>query len=247
MSFANKVVLITGGSAGIGAKTAESFATEGASVAIVGRNEAKLNLVAVVCQKLGATVLTIKADISKDADADSVVKKTIDKFGKLDVLVNNAGILREANVLSENFLKTYDEVMDINMRGAVRITYFAAPYLIKTKGNIVNVSSVAANCTSRPGNTAYRTSKAAMNHFTRCVALDLATHGVRVNSVSPGPVMTDIFEGLEVNAEKLRTRTALQRVSEPGEIADMIMYVASDKARGATGSNYVVDNGMLLS
>ncbi|KAH9641642.1 hypothetical protein HF086_009988 [Spodoptera exigua] len=246
MSFAKKVVLITGGSAGIGATTAEKFATEGATVAIVGRNEAKLNKVAEQCQKLGTPILTIKADISKDADADLVVKKTIDKFGKLDVLVNNAGILREANLLSEDFLKTYDEVMNINMRGAVRITYFAAPYLIKTKGNIVNVSSVAANCTSRPNTSAYRTSKAAMNHFTRCVALELAPHGVRVNSVSPGPVMTDIFEGLEVNAEMLKKNTALQRVSVPDEIADMIMFVASDKARGATGSNYVVDNGTLL-
>lgn len=246
MSFAKKVILITGGSAGIGATTAEYFAKEGASLAIVGRNEAKLNKVAERCQKLGATVLTIKADISKDADADSVVKKTIDKFGKLDVLVNNAGILRQANVLSETFLQTFDEVMDINLRGAVRITYFASPYLIKTKGNIVNVSSVAANCTSRPSSTAYRTSKAAMNHFTRCIALDLASHGVRVNSVSPGPVYTDIFEGLEVNAEILKKNTALQRVSEPDEIADMILFVASDKARGATGSNYVVDNGTLL-
>lgn len=246
MSFLKKVVLITGGSAGIGASTAESFAKEGASVAIVGRNEAKLKAVADKCKKLGADTLTIKADVSKDEEADQIVKKTIDKFGKLDVLVNNAGILREAGILSDNFLKTYDEVMDINMRGAVRISYFAAPHIIKSKGNIINVSSIAGTCTTRPNNIAYRTSKAAMNHFTRSLALELAPHGIRVNSISPGPVRTDIFEGLQVNEEILMKHTALHRISEPSEIADMIVYVASDKAKGITGSNYVIDNGSLL-
>lgn len=246
MSFVQKVVLITGGSAGIGATTAELFAKEGASVAIVGRNEAKLKAVTDRCKKLGAETLAIKADVSKDEEADAIVKKTIEKFGKLDVLVNNAGVLREANILSENFLKTYDEVMNINMRGAVRISYFAAPHIIKSKGNIINVSSIAGTCTTRPDNIAYRTSKAAMNHFTRSLALELAPHGIRVNAISPGPVHTDIFEGLEINEEKLRKNTALQRISETNEIADMIVYVASDKAKGITGSNFVIDNGTLL-
>ncbi|XP_021183753.3 3-oxoacyl-[acyl-carrier-protein] reductase FabG [Helicoverpa armigera] len=246
MSFVKKVVLITGGSAGIGATTAEFFAKEGASVAIVGRNEAKLNAVAQRCQKLGVPTLSIKADVAKDEEADTIVKKTIDKFGRLDVLVNNAGILREANILSDKFLSTYDEVMNVNMRGTIRITHFAAPHLIKTKGNIVNVSSIAGKCTARPNNIAYRTSKAAMTHFTRCVALEMAPHGVRVNSVSPGPVKTDIFDGLEVTEDALTNMTALHRLSETSEIADMIVYVASDKAKGTTGSDYVVDNGCLL-
>uniref|UniRef100_A0A2A4JHN9 Ketoreductase domain-containing protein n=1 Tax=Heliothis virescens TaxID=7102 RepID=A0A2A4JHN9_HELVI len=246
MSFVKKVVLITGGSAGIGATTAEFFANEGATVAIVGRNEAKLNAVAERCQKLGVPTLAIKADVAKDEEADTIVKKTIDKFGRLDVLVNNAGILREAGILSEKFLSSYDEVMNINLRGTVRITHFAAPHLIKTKGSIVNVSSIAGQCTMRPNNIAYRTSKAAMTHFTRCVALELAPKGVRVNSVSPGPVKTEIFDGLEVNADMLTSKTALHRLSEASEIADMIVYLASDNAKGITGSNYVIDNGSLL-
>ncbi|KAJ8713156.1 hypothetical protein PYW08_008460 [Mythimna loreyi] len=246
MSFVNKVVLVTGGSAGIGATTAEAFAKEGASVAIVGRNEAKLKAVADRCKKVGKEAFTIKADVAKDEEADLIVKKTIDKFGKLDVLVNNAGILREAGILSDHFLKTYDEVMNTNMRGTVRVSYFAAPHIIKSKGNIVNVSSIAGTCTTRPNNLAYRTSKAAMNHFTRSLALELAPHGIRVNSISPGPVRTDIFEGLKVNEDMLTKMTALKRMSEPCEIANMIVYVASDKAKGITGSDYVIDNGTLL-
>ncbi|XP_026740390.1 uncharacterized protein LOC113502859 [Trichoplusia ni] len=246
MSFTNKVVLITGASAGIGAATAEQFAKEGASLALVGRNEAKLKAVAERCHELGAKSYVIKADVSKDKDADSIVKKTVDVFGKLDVLVNNAGILKLSGIMADDFLETFDEVMKTNLRGPVRITRSAVPSLIKTKGNIVNVSSIAATNVTRPTFIAYKTSKAALNHFTRSVAFELAPHGVRANSVSPGPVRTDIFGGLNVDADMLLEDTALLRVSDPVEIADLIVYVASDKAKGITGSDYIIDNGTLL-
>ena len=247
MSFAHKVVLITGASAGIGAATAELFAKECASVALVARNGAKLKAFAQSLTKKGAETLAIEADVSVDEEADVIVKKTIDKFGKLDILVNNAGILREAGILADDFLKTFDEVMNVNLRGTVRISYFAAPYLIKTKGNIVNVSSMAGISTTRTLNIAYRTSKAAINHFTRSAALELAAHGVRVNTVSPGPVRTSIFEGQKVNLEVMASNTALGRLSNPSEIANMIFYVASDKGQSITGSNFLVDNGSLLN
>ncbi|XP_026740391.1 uncharacterized protein LOC113502906 [Trichoplusia ni] len=246
MSFCNKVVLITGGSAGIGAATAEVFAKEGASLAIVGRNENKLKEVAQRCQELGSKTLTIKADLTKDEEADSIVKKTVDEFGKLDVLVNNAGILRQSGIMADDFLSSFDEVMNTNIRGPVRVTRSAVPSLIETKGNIVNVSSIAATNVNRPTFIAYKTSKAALNHFTRCVAFELAPHGVRANSVSPGPTRTDIFEGLQVNVDWLLDKTALLRVSDPVEIADLIVYVASDKAKSITGSNYIIDNGSML-
>ncbi|CAH0595537.1 unnamed protein product [Chrysodeixis includens] len=246
MSFCNAVVLITGGSAGIGAATAEVFAKEGASLAIVGRNKEKLNAVAKRCQELGAKTLTIVADLTKDEEADSIVKKTIDEFGKLNVLVNNAGIFRQSGIMADEFLTSFDEVMNTNIRAPVRITRSAVPSLIETKGNIVNVSSIAGTNVNRPTFIAYKTSKAALNHFTRCVAFELAPHGVRVNSVSPGPTRTNIFEGSTVNADTLLEKTALLRVSDPVEIADLILYVASDKAKSITGSNYIIDNGSML-
>ncbi|CAH0595539.1 unnamed protein product [Chrysodeixis includens] len=246
MSFTDKVVLITGASAGIGAVTAEQFAKEGASLALVGRNEAKLKAVVEKCHALGAKTFAIKADVSKDKEADSIVKKTIEVFGKLDVLVNNAGILRQSGITADGFLEVYDEVMNTNMRGPVRISRSAVPSLIETKGNIINISSVAANLVKQPEYSAYKTSKAALNHFTRCIAFELAPHGVRVNSISPGPVHTDIFDGVGINAESLSEVTALLKASDSIEIADLILYVASDKAKSITGSNYIIDNGSCL-
>lgn len=244
--FKNKIVLVTGGSSGIGAATAALFAKEGASVAIVGRNVVKLKEVAQKCTTYGSQVLTIKADVTKDEETDNIVKQVIDKFGKLDVLVNNAGILREADIHSELFLDTFDEVMNVNIRAPARITRHAVPYLIQSKGNIVNVSSIAAIRVLRPNCIAYRTSKAALNHFTRACALEFAKHGVRVNSVSPGPTETNIFDGLAVGADALKEQTALKKISESEEIADLIIYLASDKAKSITGSDYVVDNGSLI-
>ena len=249
--FANKVVLVTGGSAGIGAATVEIFAKEGASVAFVGRNEVKLKEVASRCEKLGAKTLIIKADISKDEEAKTVVQKTVDKFGKLDVLVNNAGILRNASILDPNLLENYDEVLNTNLRPVVLITSLAIPHLIATKGNIINVSSVLSTWIKNPGSISYSMSKAAMDHFTRGAATELAPHGVRVNSVNPGPVITDMLTNATMPsdlsqdniAEKL---TALGKFSDADEIGDIIVYLASDKARSVTGSCYLIDNGMYL-
>ncbi|XP_075984030.1 3-oxoacyl-[acyl-carrier-protein] reductase FabG-like [Anticarsia gemmatalis] len=244
--FKNKVVIVTGATAGIGEVTAELFAKEGANVAVVGRNEAKLKEVVQKCSKY-AEAFGIKADISKDQDVDTIVKKTVDIFGKLDILVNNAGILREASVLDESFLDVFDEVLNVNTRAPARLTRHAIPHIIKTKGNIVNVSSVAAICTTRPNFAAYRTSKAALNHFTRCCAYELGKYGVRVNTVSPGPVKTNIFDAVGSNADALVNETLLGRVSETQEIADIILYMASDKAKSITGSDYVIDNGIVLA
>ncbi|XP_063539067.1 3-oxoacyl-[acyl-carrier-protein] reductase FabG-like [Cydia strobilella] len=254
MSFSGKVVLVTGASSGIGAATAILFSKEGASVAIVGRNETKLSNVAQKCEQLGAQPLVIRADVANETEASTIIKKTIDHFGKLDVLVNNAGLARKASVAESNSLKIYDEVMNTNMRSIVQLTSLAAPFLVATKGNIVNVSSTASTKVISEGVMAYCVSKACVDHFTRCAALDLAASGVRVNSVNPGPVKTDLIEnsGLappgagDMAWEHAKTTTALNRVGEPKEIADVIAFLASDKARSITGSTYVVDNGHLL-
>lgn len=247
--FANKVVLVTGGSSGIGAAAVELFAKEGASVAFVGRNEAKLKDVSARLNQHGAKSLAIKADISKEEEAKTIVQRTVDKFGKLDVLVNNAAIFRVKSLLEPDILANYDETMNTNLRPVVQITSLAIPFLIASKGNIVNVSSVASTSSSVPGVMSYSISKAGLDHFTRFAALELAPSGVRVNSVNPGPVLTDIVigSGLPANTlEEAGTQTPLGRSSEAEEIGDMIVYLASDKAKSITGSCYVIDNGFLL-
>ncbi|CAH2094140.1 unnamed protein product [Euphydryas editha] len=251
MSFANKVVLITGSSSGIGAAAAISFAKEGANVVIVGRKEHKLQKVKEECAKSGNGVLVVKADVSNEEDAKKIIKETIDKFNKLDVLVNNAGIAGMSSILSDNVLSVYDTIMNTNLRAVVHITNLAAPYLIKTKGNIINISSVAAKTTIiiSPA-LSYAVSKAALDHFTRLVAAELASHGVRVNSISPGPVRTDFPDNavgsIVASMEDLKKIVPLGRISEPEEIADLILFLASDKAKAITGSDYVSDNGLLL-
>ncbi|XP_035448561.2 3-oxoacyl-[acyl-carrier-protein] reductase FabG-like [Spodoptera frugiperda] len=249
MSFKNKVVLITGGSAGIGAATAEQFAKEGASVAIVGRNEAGLKAVTERCDQYGSKTLVIKADVADDAQAKTIVEKTIEAFGRLDVLVNNAAVYKSTSLLSPDIMKIYDEVTSVDLRAVVHMTSLAAPHLIKTKGNIVNISSVLGKTyVQSPQLMMYCLSKAALEHFSRGAALELAASGVRVNIVSPGPVRTALVKILETEniIEDVSLTTALHRVSEPEEVADVILFLASDKAKGVTGSDYGIDNGVTI-
>lgn len=250
MSFIGKSVLITGASSGIGAGIAVAFAKTGANVAIIGRNEQKLKNVAAKCEKHGITPLVLKKDISKEVDAKDVISKTKDKFGGIDVLVNNAGILRMASIMSENVMEAYDEVMNTNLRAVVYLTHLASPHIIKSKGNIINISSIAGRMANNPSCLSYSISKAAMDHFTRCIAAELAPKGVRVNVINPGPVLTDIADNSGVPAEAYwqmsKEASALGRVSEVEEISDLVLFLASEKSRGITGSSFVTDNGVLL-
>ncbi|CAH2092351.1 unnamed protein product [Euphydryas editha] len=245
MSFKNKVVIITGASSGIGAAAAKMFSDEGARVVMVGRNETKLSAVAKRC----SSPLVIRADVANDDDARRIINETIKKFGQIDVLVNNAGTtMKNDGLLGSDLMQTYDAIMNINLRAVVHLTSLAAPHLIKTKGNIVNVSSIGGVLPPGPGATNYNISKAALNHFTVCAAVELGGYGIRVNALSPGPVKTDFFDNVNegYNVETFRPFTMLKRVSEPEEMADVILYLASDRARGVTGSNYVNDNGMII-
>ncbi|XP_049878984.1 3-oxoacyl-[acyl-carrier-protein] reductase FabG-like [Pectinophora gossypiella] len=249
MSFANKVVLVTGASSGIGASTAILFSKEGANVSMVGRNETKLRNVAEQCAAVGNKPLVIIADVSNDNDAKRIITETVDTFGKLDILVNNAGLGKPGCIADGSIVEAYDVIFKVNVRAVMQLTSLATPHLIKTKGNVVNISSAAAMTTPiSPDSLSYYVSKAALDHFTRGAALELSSYGVRVNSVNPGPVFTDFLDNAGINAkfEELTNRTALNRVSQPEEIANMIAYLAGDNAVGITGSTFVVDNGILL-
>lgn len=248
MKFSGKVVLITGASSGIGAATAELFAKEGASLALVGRNVENLKKTGDNCKAVNSNVdvLLITADVTKDVER--IVKETLDKFSKINVLINNAGILTYGSIL-ETDVEDFDTVMNTNLRSVYQLTKRVAPHLIETQGNIVNVSSVAG-LRSFAGSFAYGTSKAALDQLTRCCALDLAVKNVRVNSVNPGVVVTDIHkrggmteEEYSAYLERSKGTHAMGRVGHVSEVALTIAFLASDEASFITGALVPVDGG----
>lgn len=253
MDFKNKVVVITGASSGIGAKTAELFAKHSALMVLIGRNEDNLHQVALKCKEInGLEHLEIKAELNIDSDLEKVITKTIEKFGRIDVLVNNAGLGVQASI--RDGIDPYDRAMAINVRAVYLLTSLATPHLVKVKGNIVNVSSVAAFKPIKDADyLPYCISKAALDQFTKCVALELSKDGVRVNSVNPGGTKTPFavnagFSATQVE-ELYKARDAnypLGKMAESEDVADLIVYLSSNRARSITGGIFVIDNGESL-
>ena len=186
MDFTGKTVIVTGASSGIGANAAKEFAKLGANVTVCGRNVVNLHEVANECSADGSKTLVIAGDVADLENAKNIIDETIKKFGQIDVLVNNAGVL-EVGTIETTSIEQYDRVMNTNVRAIYHLTMLAVPHLIATQGNIVNISSVNG-IRSFPGVLAYNVSKAALDQFTRCVALELAPKNVRVNSVNPGKI-----------------------------------------------------------
>lgn len=249
MNFEGKVVLVTGASSGIGAATALYLAKLGASLSLTGRNVANLNKVADECrQASGCQPFVVAGDVNVEADVQNVMDSTIAHYKKLDVLINNAGII-EMGSIEETSLAQYDKVMNTNMRSVYQMTMLAVPHLIKTKGNIVNVSSVNG-IRAFPNVLAYCISKAALDQLTRCTALELAPKQVRVNSVNPGVIVTEIHKrgGMDDEAyaaflERSKQTHPLQRHGKPEEVAAAIGFLASDLASNSTGVTLSVDGG----
>jgi NAD(P)-dependent dehydrogenase (short-subunit alcohol dehydrogenase family) len=242
-----KVAIVTGASSGIGKATAKTFANQGAKLALIGRKQAALDdvLKSVTAQGEG---IAIAADVTVDRDCERIVRDSVAKFGKLDILINAAGII--ANGTIENTtLQLWDDMFKINVRSVFYLMHLAMPHLTKTKGNVVNVSSVNGQ-RSFPNVLAYCSSKAALDHMTRCAALEMATKGVRVNAVSPGVTITQLHRraGMdEITYQKFLDHSKethpLGRVGNAEEIADLILFLASPRAGWITGVTYLIDGG----
>jgi len=248
-----KVVLVTGASSGIGRYAAIEFAKNGAKLALVGRRKEALQETTDMCLASGKTdasnILQLVADLEQEKDCESVVADTVKKFGSLDVLVNSAGILVGGGIETLT-LEGYDKQMNINCRSVFITTKAAVPHLKATKGNIVNVSSVTG-LRSFPNVLSYCVSKAGVDQMTRCVALDLASYGVRCNAVNPGVIVTNCHKnaGMDDEAyqkflEHSRTTHALGRVGDAEEVAKSIVFLGSNTLAGfMTGVTLSVDGG----
>ncbi|XP_067947910.1 uncharacterized oxidoreductase TM_0325-like [Watersipora subatra] len=246
-SLAGKAALITGASSGIGRATAILFSRLGANLMLTGRNEAALKETADLCHS-NAQLDTVSGDVAQPSDVENIINCAIRRLDKLDILVNNAGILEKGSI-EDTSLTQYDRVMATNVRSIYHLTMLAVPYLIQSKGSIVNVSSVNG-LRSFPGVLAYNLSKAAVDQFTRCVALELGNSGVRVNAVNPGVTITELHRrgGLDEQAyaaflEHSKTTHALGRPGKPEESAQAIAFLASDAASFITGCSLPVDGG----
>ncbi|WP_323163230.1 meso-2,3-butanediol dehydrogenase [Pseudomonas viridiflava] len=244
--FTQKVVVVTGAGSGIGEATAKRFAREGASVVLVGRNEEKLKKVH--AQLEGEGHLVRAADVADLSDVEALFKEVASHFGRLDVLVNNAGIVKSGKV-TELEVQDWKELMSVDLDGVFYCTRSAMPALIASKGNIVNGSSVAGRGGDW-GMSFYNAAKGAITNFTRALALDHGADGVRVNAVCPSLTrseLTDDMMGNDALMAKFKERIALGRPAEPEDIGDVIAFLASDDARFVTGVNLPVDGGLSAS
>lgn len=238
-----KVAVVTGGNSGIGYATAKEFKKQGAQVIIAGRDAER---VALAAEELHVTGMV--ADVGDISAIDELVANVAEGFGKVDILFVNAGIFQPAPVgqISEAML---DHQMGINFKGAVFTTEKFLP-ILNDGASIINLSSVNAY-TGMPNTAIYAASKAALNAYTRTAATELAPKKIRVNSVNPGPVATPIFgktgmaeDQLNGFAEAMQHRVPLKRFGEPGDIAKLVTFLASDDASFITGSEYNIDGGI---
>lgn len=246
-AFDQKIVLVTGGSTGIGAAAALQLASEGAKVLVTGRNEATLKASAA----RHASIAYLVADVAKPADAARSIDEVKSRWGRLDVLVNNAGIA-EVAPLADASLEHVRRQFEINVFGLIETTRLALPLLRQSKGTIVNVASVVAD-QPFPNMSAYCATKAAILALTRSWAQELAADGIRVNAVSPGPIETPIFapEKMGVSAKQLEEMGAgilqlvpSKRFGKSEEVAQVIAFLSSPAASFVTGAQYSVGGGI---
>jgi NAD(P)-dependent dehydrogenase (short-subunit alcohol dehydrogenase family) len=241
--FGGNVVIVTGAARGIGREMVHRFAASGARVVAADRDEPGLGE---TCQGLDAAVTAVVADVTTQEGAERIVGAAVERFGKLDICVNNAAVAPHASLLEER-VEVWDTIYAVNCRGTFLMTQAAARAMIAAGngGRIINFSSGVSSKGS-PGAAAYASSRAATESFTRVAAIELAPHGILVNAVSPGLIDTQPKPLPPVMAEALGNRIPrlpLARPGEPGEVASVVMFLASDAASYITGAVYEVDGG----
>ena len=246
MRLQGKVALITGAARGQGAEEARMFAKEGAKVVLADVTDQEGTAVAAEIAEMGGDALYVHLDVTNEEEWDAAVQSAVASFGKLDILVNNAGIWRRGHVL-ETSSDQWDDIMDVNAKGVFLGTKAAIPEMRKAGGgSIVNISSTAGLVGSKTS-AAYSASKGAVRIFTKSTAVQYAAEGIRANSIHPGPIDTDMGDQVWPDAASKSasvTRTALNRMGTPEDIAYGALYLASDESSFVTGSELVIDGGV---
>jgi len=245
--LADKVIVVTGAARGIGRAIALRVAEEGAKVTIVTRSSVeKLAEVAQQIESGGAEVLQIQADVSGVDDAKRIVSETIEKFGKIDSLINNAGITKD-NLLIRLKEQDWDSVMAVNLKGSFNCLKAAArPMMRQRSGKIINMSSVVGMM-GNAGQVNYAASKAGIIGMTKAAAKELAAWNITVNAVAPGYIETDMTESIPEDAKKLMLQwIPLQRSGKPEDVAGVVAFLCSDDANYITGQIIQVDGGMRM-
>lgn len=249
MQLDNKVAIVTGSSSGIGTAIALAFAQEGAAVTVNYRSHpGKAQEVVRQIETSGGKALAIHADISKPEDVKNMVERTVEEFGRLDVMVNNAGMEEKMPFLDTPF-EVWENVIAVNLSGPWLGCQEAAQQMVKQGGGgrIINVSSVHEDL-PMPTNSPYCAAKGGLRMLTRTIAVELAQHGITVNNIAPGAVETPMDAEIKKDPDQyseLLSEIPLRRMGKPEEIAGLAVYLASDIAAYVTGSTFVIDGGMM--
>jgi len=245
-----KVAIVTGGNAGIGEAVAKRFAEEGAAVVITGRRQAELDRVMSGIRHNNGKGSAVTGSVTDELHVRDVMQRTLDSFGRIDILINNAGIGDFGKRIHETEDATWATLLDVNLTGVFRMTRAVVPQMLKQgRGAIVNISSVAS-LVGIPGAPAYAASKGGVDALTRALAIDYAKDGIRCNIVNPGLIDTPMAAPLMANPDMLQpilNHYALRRPGTSEEVANMVLYLASDEAGWVTGGTFTIDGGMTVS
>ncbi len=241
-----QVVFVTGGSRGIGKAIALKYAENGYNIVInYVSDKTNVDELKKEFNKYGVESLVVKADVSNAEEVDSVVKQTIEKFGKIDVLVNNAGITRDT-LLMRMKEEDFDKVIEINLKGTFLVTKAVTPYMMKKRnGKIINLSSVVG-VTGNAGQSNYSASKAGIIGFTKSVAKELASRNIRANAVAPGFIDTDMTSILSEDIKaNINAQIPMKRMGTAREIANVVYFLGSEESSYVTGQVINIDGGMV--
>jgi NAD(P)-dependent dehydrogenase (short-subunit alcohol dehydrogenase family) len=245
-----KVTIITGGASGIGLATARLFLQEGAKVVLVARNEQRGREALRLLSFAGERVVFFPCDVRRSTDCDRVVRKTVEIFGRLDILFNNAGVIYIEHTVTNTSEEMWDETMDVNLKGTFLMSRAAIPEMVKSGGGVIINNASVFGLVGGMGAAAYCAAKGGVVLLTKAMALDHAAQNIRVNCVCPGSVDTPMLQaemedlgGADKMKQVFAARHPMNRIASPEEVAQVVLFLASDEASFVTGASIPVDGG----